>query len=162
MTPGEWLLLGGGAAIGAALALLSVLAVLRRRRRADSSGPAGTGDLRRLGRRIRQLERIARRTEERLNSRMDELRRLLAEAERVTGGSPARAGGGDAAGPADPPSAPLPAFLQSQRDQVLRLSLQGLEPLDIARRLDMPVGEVELTLKLHEQEAHARQAAGGA
>jgi DNA-directed RNA polymerase specialized sigma24 family protein len=101
---------------------------------------------------------MARRAEERLNGRMDELRRLLAQADAAA----ARPGGAyvpqDASSPAE--QAAPPAILEKQRDQIFRLRLQGLEPIDIARRMRVPVGEVELTLKLRKaQQEHARAAA---
>ena len=153
----EILVLGVGAAVGAALLLGSVLAAVRRARRGTLAGRGGTDEVRRLGRRIRQLERMARRTEARLNGRMDELRRLLAQAEAVT----ARPGGAyvpqEASSSAE--AVAPPAILEKQRDQIFRLRLQGLEPIDIARRMRVPVGEVELTLKLRKaQRDHARAA----
>ena len=163
MTTNELLVLAGGVAAGAALVLLTVLAVVLRRRRGaspDEAGAGGAGDLRHLGRRIRRLDLIARRAQARVKAQVEELRRLLARAERLTGGVPARAS--DAAPSAEPEEAPLPAIVQSQRDQVLRLSLQGLEPIDIARRMSMPIGEVELTLRLHQKEHEPARTPGGA
>jgi hypothetical protein len=148
--------LAGGAGIGAGLVLLSVVAAMLRRRRIAARAP-GQVDFRRAGRRLRQLERMARRTEVRLNSRMDELRHLLAQAEQVL---PRPLGEGQSAG--GPEAGPLPAILEKQRDQIFRLRFQGLETVDIARRLRLPVGEVELTLKLHQrQQDHAGAGANG-
>ena len=167
MSPGEWfLLVAGSMALGVALAVLGAMAVGRLRRRgglAGEAGSAGAGDVRHLKRRIRRLNRIARRAQERVQGQVAELRRLLEKAQRLTGGAaPASANASDPDGPAGPAEDPPPAGLQRQRDLVLRLSLQGLEPIDIARRLDMPVGEVELTLKLHQEEKeHARAETGG-
>jgi hypothetical protein len=155
MTFHELLVLAGGAGIGAGLVLLSVVAALLRRRRIAARDP-GVIDLHRAGRRLRQLERMARHTEVRLNGRMDELRHLLARAEQVL---PHAAGGGEDAVAAEP--GPLPAILEKQRDQIFRLRFQGLETVDIARRLRLPIGEVELTLKLHQrQQDHAGAGAG--
>jgi DNA-directed RNA polymerase specialized sigma24 family protein len=157
------LVLAGGAAVGAALLLGSIWVAVRRARRGAPAGSVGAGELRRMGRRIRQLERIARRTEERLNARMDELRRLLAQADDLT----ARGGGlyvpQDVPDRADADGTPkglsaVPAMLEKQRDQIFRLRLQGLETVDIARRMRLPIGEVELTLKL----ARTQQRAGAA
>ena len=170
MNTSELLMVAAGAVIGATLVGLSLAAAAMRRRRAASSHMPEMEHLRRLARRIRQLDRIARRTEERLNGRMDELRRLLAQAEGVTAprAAPPYASDGryvgepaagerpssEPGGPASPAStrAPLPGGLQKQRDQIFRLRFQGLETIDIARRLNLPVGEVELTLKLYREQ----------
>lgn len=147
MTHNE-LLLAAGVVLGAGCLALAGLLRLRRRKGLGEAERPRDGSLRRTARRIRQLERIARRTEERLNSRMDELRRLLAQAERVIARVQAPPG------EAPPPDTDVaaPGLLEKQRDHVLRLRLQGLETIDIARRLGLPVGEVELTLKLQEKE----------
>lgn len=39
---------------------------------------------------------------------------------------------------------------ENESPEILRLSRQGLDPVEIARRMKMPVGEVELVLRLHE------------
>jgi hypothetical protein len=153
MTREQILVLAVGAAVGAALFLASVLVAVRRARRRSAGGKHSTAELRRLGRRIRQLERLARRTEERLNGRMDELRHLLARAEEVTARHEGLYVAQDAPGRRTEDGTPaglsaVPAMLEKQRDQIFRLRLQGLEPMDIARRMRMPIGEVELTLKL--------------
>lgn len=41
-----------------------------------------------------------------------------------------------------------PPRLESQQDEILRLHGQGMDWVDIARRLDLTVGEVELTVNL--------------
>ena len=157
MTAQEWLVLAGSVAAGAAAALAAVAVAMRLGRRGS---PARTDldVMRRLALRLRRLQRVARETERRLEGHVDELRRLLSEAE-----GKAAAGAAGESSPGAAPPAPdatpdadkplLPGILEKQKDLIFRLRLQGLEPVDIARRLHLPVGEVELTLRLHDKEA---------
>jgi len=62
--------------------------------------------------------------------------------------------------PVDP--APTPSVSEAHRE-VLTLSRDGLTPAEIAQRLDRPVGEVDLILRLHgapTAESHPQQQAG--
>jgi hypothetical protein len=81
-----------------------------------------------LPERLDALQEAVRRADERIA----ELRRLSAPAEPAGGQRGGREG-----------------------DEILRLSRQGLEPVEIARRMKMPVGEVNLVLRL-EQSAGQR------
>lgn len=47
-----------------------------------------------------------------------------------------------------PPTSPVP-LASARHREVLRLQAQGSQPLDIARKLQMDLGEVELVLNLH-------------
>lgn len=155
----EWVIVIGAAAAGAGLLLFVGRLALRPVRRSGAAGMTDLDTMRRLAVRLRRLERVARRTERRLEDHVDELRRLLSQAEAKA----APAGTGDSfrpvapGAPASPPGARseaiLPGILEKQRDLIFRLRLQGLEPMDIARRLRLPIGEVELTLKLHDRQA---------
>lgn len=157
MTAQEWLVLAASLATGAAVALVALAVSRRLARRAGVPAGADLEAMRRLAVRLRRLERLARRTERRLADRGGELRRLLAQADGRTppaaDDSPRPAAPGADAESPDAREEALPHILEKERDLIFRLRLQGLEPVDIARRLSLPVGEIELTLRLHDEQA---------
>jgi hypothetical protein len=160
MTTQDWLIVAGAAVAGAA-AVLAAMAMSRRvARRFIAMSPSDLETMRRTAVRLRRLQQVASAVERRLEGHVDDLRRFQAMAQ---------AGGDAPAGTSSPQDAtrseasprPMPHTLEKQRDHVIRLRRQGLEPMDIARRLRMPVGEVELTLTLHDRQAAAPAASGG-
>lgn len=130
------------AAAGGALVVIIVVAAARlsRRRPAQTDVPGLRSDVAELA---GQLEDYARQIDKQVESRLsqlqtlldradgrqDELRRLLDAATQI---------------------APDPARTSRSRDdQVLALAAQGTDSVEIAHRLRMDVGEVELILNLH-------------
>ena len=93
-----------------------------------------------------ELGRLAEEIDRRADDRLDELRRLCAEADRKITRLREQAAARDAKAP--PPAGGL------RRAEILRLSNEGLSPLEIARRLEMDAGEVELTLNLTRSKAN--------
>jgi DNA-directed RNA polymerase specialized sigma24 family protein len=152
MTTQEWLIPAGAAAVGAAAAILVAWIARRFAPRRGAPGRADLESMRRLAVRLRRLEQVARRTQHRVGDHVEELRRLLSEAEDLCPQPPP---GGEPPRSLQDEEPVLPGILEKQRDQVFRLRFQGLEAIDIARRLALPVGEVELTLKLRDQQARA-------
>jgi len=141
------LLIGASLLAAAGILALALLVVLRRTGAADRGRSAQLAARRAPGQ-LRRLNRLARRIERRLKARTDRLRELLDRAERLTARLDPLATGLDVQGDGLTPDLPL----ERQRDQIFRLSFQGLEPMDIARKLDLPVGEVEVTLNLHKSQ----------
>ncbi|MGA2265099.1 MAG: hypothetical protein ABSH10_01545 [Phycisphaerae bacterium] len=97
-----------------------------------------------------QLEDFARRIDGRVDDRLDRLQALLAEADkkqqelrRLT----------EAAGQ---PGGKLAGASGGASGQVLALASQGLDSVEIARRLKMDVGEVELMINLHRSSVSSR------
>jgi DNA-binding NarL/FixJ family response regulator len=113
---------------------------------------------------IRQLEQAGAAIDKKLESHLGELRGLLARVSAASADLDARMrlieepdgvyrGSGDTrpdddAGRAAGRSSP-------RQTEVLRLGQQGIEPIEIARRTGMTVGEVELVLHLHAGRAEA-------
>ncbi len=118
----------------AGLIVLSLIWIVRERRTINPMSPQQIGDL------IRRLDEAVARAQAR-----------LADIQRLTGSLPEAP-----AAPPAPAQAPRPSLesllppprLEPQQGEVLRLHQQGLEMVEIARRLDLTVGEVELTLNL--------------
>ena len=79
-----------------------------------------------------------------IRRRLDELQQSLERAEnRIAQLEAARRAGGDDPAGGGRPAAALKA------DEVSRLASQGLNAVEIARRMNMDVGEVELMINLH-------------
>jgi type II secretory pathway component PulM len=134
------------AACGAVLAVAAVALVARRRRRQRTDLPSVRSDVAELA---GQLEDYARQIDRQVTERLDRLEALLAAAD----------GKGqelrrllEAAKTGDD-SRPHP---RGADDQVVALAAQGLDSVEIARRLRMDVGEVELMLNLHRSHASPR------
>ncbi|MCJ7543044.1 MAG: hypothetical protein MUP47_00510 [Phycisphaerae bacterium] len=130
------------AAAGGALvvALVVVAARLGRRRPVGTPLPALRSDVAELA---SQLEDYARQIDRQVAQRLDRLEGLLAQADsrqqelrRLL----------ELATKAAEDNPPCP---RAADDQVVALASQGLDSVEIARRLRMGVGEVELILNLH-------------
>jgi hypothetical protein len=148
MTVWHWAAIGGGALIAAGLILLIVYLVLARKRdvmRSLRKGQAANQaawnrDLRNM---LAELQDLALRVDRRLNGRMERLSELIDQADRTIHRLEQRC-------------QPGPEALGSHghRDpackRVLTLAGQGLDPVEIARRMEMDVGEVQLVLQLQE------------
>jgi len=166
----HWAGVAAGFLIALGVGLLLVVFYIRSRQDA-APPPARTGEMTRAAADVRklmdELEALARRIDERIERRLTELRHELAKADaflKASGpaGSPAREPqeSHDATGVADsggtaPPAADTSAARPEDRE-ILRLHAQGLDPIEIARRRQMPVGEVELILNLHLPRQRAR------
>lgn len=136
--------------IAASVAILCYLLVRRLRRRPPAGSAAQTSlGIRRLHTEVdrlrRQLDEIRGVLDEDLAARGDALwdacrdaDRRIAELRRLTDSEP----------DSSKPSSSVGGGRKGQ--EILRLSRQGLEPVEIARRMKMPVGEVDLVLRLHE------------
>ncbi|MDY6913871.1 MAG: hypothetical protein SVT52_05390 [Planctomycetota bacterium] len=128
----------------AAIVLVLLLAVfLANRRTAASSGKtleaadAVGNDVAELA---VELDRLAEEIGRRADARLDELRRLCDEADGKIARLRELAAVRDTKAP--PPTGGL------RRAEILRLNGEGLSPLEIARRVEMDAGEVELILNL--------------
>jgi hypothetical protein len=167
-------LLAGGL-IAAGIVLLLVAVYVRRRPSATDRPPPHDGDAPNAGENVHELmeelDQLAGRIDQRIERRMAELKRLLAEADaeiaraeaniaraNVRTGPKPPAGGSYEAVDAAPsisrngPAEPLAARderIDPRYEEILRLSGQGLDAIEIARRVEMNVGEVELVLNLH-------------
>ena len=133
MIPGILVVAGATCLLGAILLIANRL--IRRRLAAMEADAA---------RRIAQAFQAA---EQRLTERHGELSRLLAEADRQIAAAPRDAGTSES--DAFPPVHPRSA-------EIGRLAAQGVATVEIARRLGIDVGEVELVVNL------ARSAGGAA
>jgi len=132
---------------------------------------------------IRQMDRLATDVDRRMggaladmqatislaDERIETLEDLLAQAdETTTGDESSQPVEDDARAPEprheapspDPPSAPRPQ--NEAHQEILRLARDGMTPARIAEKLNRPVGEVDLILRLHGTAAtpHAQQQAG--
>lgn len=156
-------------------ALVLLWLILRLRSRQDASAPTGVAGARRLEQNIRdltdELHRLADDVDEKFATRLAEMRQLHADVEaKVTqlgadaaeaapqrpsahqDTPPAKAGQEQHAptteGDADADS-PAPQPARTSRAQEIReLAAEGLDGPEIARRLNRPIGEVELILRL--------------
>jgi hypothetical protein len=140
--------MGGGALIAAGLILLVVYLVLIRRRDVMRRLRKGQGEKQAAWNRdvrnmLSELEQLASRIDRRLNQRMEKLTELICEADETIDRLQRRSN--DAADPDRPQGAHDPACRQ-----VLALAGQGLDAIEIARRMEMDVGEVQLVLQLQE------------
>ena len=183
MNYGQLLGIAAGCLIAAGLILLLIVVYLRDRQERikprtqpetrDRSTSVLASSAEDVGRLMDQLNELASRIDRRIESRLEELRRLLAEAdkriaearlgrerERTTseGPQPAEPTGAQEA-PASEASGQLPERTASeavslQREKILSLKTQGLSAIEIARRMGMDVGEVELVLNLYLSSRH--------
>lgn len=155
---GGCLLAAGAGVLLAVVCFRGRLASRRPGREEISDGLAARADIRSL---MGQLERLADGIDQRMSSRLDELKRLLAEADATIAElrsglqrpkeSDPSASPHIAAQPGhSPQGAQQPAERLSPRDgEVVRLASRGLDTIEIARRMNMNIGEVELILNLH-------------
>ena len=88
--------------------------------------------------------RRSRNTDEQVRRRLVEFQRLLDQAENRI----ARLDGTRPRGPDDPAGAGR-STAAHKADEIARLALQGLNAIEIARRMNVDVGEVELMINLH-------------
>ncbi len=96
-----------------------------------------------------QLDALAGQIDERIELRLGELRQLMAEVDGKI------AQGREAIDTHEPPhQSGIPveshrATIDPRHEEILHLKSQGLDTIEIARRTQMNVGEVELVLNLH-------------
>jgi hypothetical protein len=137
------------AACGALVTILTVALVarFRRRRVRRRDLPNLRSDVAELA---GQLEDYARQIDQQVVQRLDRLEALLAEAD---GKEAELRRLLEAQGKAGADGTPRP---RGGDDQVVALAAQGLDSVEIARRLGMEVGEVELMLNLHRSHASPR------
>lgn len=144
-----------GSMLLAAAAVVVAAMSFRRGRHADADR---SGDLSRRAQQARkdladlmgQLELAGQKLESRVDSRLQELRKLLAEAA-------AKAAELESLTDSLPPhlsKRPIRAG-KGRSDEVLSLCSQGLDAVEIARRTHMDVGEVELLLRLRRSQQSA-------
>ena len=88
--------------------------------------------------------RRSRRTDEQVRRRLVEFQRLLDQADNRI----ARPDGTRPSGPDDPAGAGR-STAADKADEIARLAVQGLDAIEIARRMNVDVGEVELMINLH-------------
>jgi len=89
---------------------------------------------------LRRINELTGQTDQRLAKRMQELERLVERADGIIAEHDSR--GGD-----DHPD--QPHDVRARRGEVLRLCEEGLSTVEIARRTNVDVGEVELLANLH-------------
>lgn len=141
MTPPQLLMIAGGMLAAATVLTVLLLVAVRR----ALPGPPRTGpDEAEMG---KVLKRAAA-----LQSRMDDLQRLVNETDRKVE-SLRRLLDQASQGSLYPPP-----MLEPQHEAILHLRSQGLDSIDIARRLDLDVGQVELTLNLRKVPAERQEA----
>lgn len=147
MTVWHWAAMGAGALVACGVLLLGVYFLIRRRAdamRTFQKGRLNAGE--KMSRDVRsmleELEQLADRIDARLNGKIQHLSDLLNQAqgkidrlEELSSRS--------ARDEEDPERPHDPAGRE-----VLRLWGQGLDPVEIARRMEMDVGEVQLVLRL--------------
>ncbi|MCK4601342.1 MAG: hypothetical protein KAU28_02675 [Phycisphaerae bacterium] len=122
------------------LAILAMRKLLRRSRRQDIADAVGN-DVAEL---MAQLDGLARRIDTTVESRLSRLQKLIDVADART----AALGRYDAQGPSQN-QPPRPSQESPQRSvKILQLKNQGMDIVEIAKQLDMNVGEVELVLNL--------------
>lgn len=141
MTPE--ILMGIAAGLLAAGAAVLVVLFLILRKGARSSPIARTA--KELSELVRQLERLLVRLEAYRENGQTEAEPAT---EQTDGPTPAPAQDAEKAAPAAGSRPAPPAGLESLSDAVVKLDRQGLDSMDISRRLGVPVGEVDLVLKL--------------
>lgn len=162
-------LIASGAALLIAVALfrktlqMSRSASADRANRANRAPAQASRDIREL---MDELDRCAKRIDAKVETRLEQLNRLVAQADRTIGpgrpGSPAgdRVDGRYIAAERDEANAPALApkneHIRADHDEILRLAEQEISAIDIARRKNMNVGEVELILNLHRTRPPAR------
>lgn len=146
-------------ALVGALLMLTMLLMGRlksRRRRDDAWGPPETavpGASRMLRGEVdeilSELEKVSRSLQAKLETRIQTLDRLNAEADRkieelrrLVGAGPSAPAGAPAAAPIPPPAPAAP------HAEVYRLADEGLDPRAIAQKLKRDVGEIQLILNL--------------
>jgi len=163
-----WLPVGiaAGVMVGLGAGLLVLMVhVQRRQARAARVEAKAASDARAVRANVRQLmdqlDGLATKIDQRIDARLIELRRVLAEVETTVAAAQEALELHDGPGPADTSSAsepgegdsdagpPSPTRPNPRRDEILRLRSQGLDAVEIARRVQMNVGEVELVLNLH-------------
>ncbi|MGC9455413.1 MAG: DUF6115 domain-containing protein [Phycisphaerae bacterium] len=133
--------------VAASLVILAFLLVRRLRRRP----PAAQTSLgmRRLHAEVAELrnrlDEIRAVLSDDLDARSDALKDACREADRRIAELRRLTGSGRQA---DAPQSPDCGGREGQ--EIMRLSRQGLEPVEIARRMKMPVGEVDLVLRLRQ------------
>jgi DNA-directed RNA polymerase specialized sigma24 family protein len=140
MTPAQWGILVASALAGLViLALVAVLVRFRRQQRRDAttaaqvpSGPT-VADAQQLDAKIAELRDLL----VQADLRLDELRSLTL------------GGAGD-----EPPRLSV-ALPPARRDQILLMDTEGLDTVEIARRMDMDVCEVRLVLNLQRTQQQA-------
>ena len=146
MTDWQWLLLAALVLLNAAMILVAAVVLrLYARRQGRAGGTAGTSERgAQVGRDVEelidQLDRLAADIDRRLEAREQRLRELLAEADERIAALRRLEAGPRSAG-AGPPGG-------QRTEEILRLCRQQLDPVEIARRVGMDVGEVELVLNL--------------
>ena len=140
---------GIAAGVGVTTAVFGLLLLVYLKARRASAAPphdqahAAARRLERLAASGAELEELAGRIDQELARRLSELRELLARIDgkldqlRRLADRPAAGDGADA-----------PAPRESKRQEALRLAERGADPVEIARRLDMDVGEVQLLINI--------------
>ncbi len=127
--------------IATGVVLLAFLLILKRRSTARARRGTETAKLDETAKTqeihalMSELEQLALRIDERIELRMSQLRQLLTEAdERIAQIAE---------------KCPEENVLDPRDRYILRLNAQGVDPIEIARRMQMNVGEVELVVNLH-------------
>jgi len=166
-----------GCLVGAGVFLLLIAVHLkirierfRRVRRAEESRELAVhADLREL---VSRLHEASDGIERRVQVHIEELKRLLSETDAKIGhlrdeargggalasdGTPERSQGKPPQGEPAPPEAPGDRTTGASYEEIFRLKGQGLDPIEIARRVNMNVGEVELVLSLYPSAYGAEQ-----
>ena len=143
---------GIAAGVLAAAGVLLAVVVVWHRRRLRLAPRTRTGQAAGADEPAEALDQVARRIESRVDAKIAELRRLLADADariaQLHHLAPPQSGQTDSA-------TPHGTDLSRRQEEILRLHSQGMDAVRIARRMEMDVGEVDLVLNLHRQQTRA-------
>jgi hypothetical protein len=137
--------------------LAALISARRRRLRAEYGRPARGHDAGPLNHDIaaltEQLDQFARQVDRRVADRLETLQLLLAEVDaKISELRRLQVANAQEAGQVPPPGGP-----EGRVARILRLHEEGLDGIEIARRLGVEIGEVELTLNLYRRrQAQAR------
>ena len=138
--------------VSAALLAIALVRIMRRGGHWRSGDPAGRKLARDVNELTKRLEQTAQRISARVETQLSQLRQLQQQLEERAAQLATML---DRTGTAGDNYPPLP--LESQQQEIVRLSRQGIDPVGIARRLELSVGEVELSLNLQRSLADGKQ-----
>jgi hypothetical protein len=152
-------LIASGAALLIAVALFKKTFQMSRPASADPANRPPDHACRDIRELMDELDRCARRIDAKVETRMEQLNCLIEQADRTIASSRPESPAGnrvdgkyiaaerDEANALAPP--PKNGHIRADHAEILRLAGQGISAIDIARRKNMNVGEVELILNLH-------------
>ena len=135
--------LAAGVLVAVVILVLVLALAMRRRLSAGASSGRISREaidlLKRLEQASRKIDAQAKAVSQQLRPLLEEAQEKIAQLQRRMDESDTREGF-------------FPPPLQRQQDEIVRLSQSGMDALDIARRLELTVGEVELMLNLQKSQ----------